>query len=98
MGGCQEGLEWCLCIRIWIFDFFSPLLQKAAEFIVVIYLIQGHESKCAYMVAIAMLLPGTVPNFPRFILRLTTDEFQDCSNLFIGLRCVAVEAEARMSI
>jgi len=98
MGGCQEGLEWCLCIRIWIFDIFAPLLEKAAEFIVLIYLIQGHEYKWALMMAIAMLLPGTVPNFPRFILRLTTDEFQDCSNLFIGLRCVAVEAEARMSM
>ena len=63
MAGCQEGLEWCLCLRIWIFDILAPLLEKAAEFIVLIYLIQGHEYKWALMMAIAMLLPGTVPHW-----------------------------------
>ena len=41
MGGCQPGLEVCLCIRIWFFDIILPLLEKAAEFIVLVYLIQG---------------------------------------------------------
>ena len=60
MGGCRPGLEWCLCVRIWIFDIFAPLLEKAAEFIVLVYLLQGHEYKWALMMAIAMVLPGTV--------------------------------------
>ena len=59
MGGCQEGLEWCFCLRLWIFDIFAPLLEKAAEFIVLVYLILGHEYKWAWMMAFAMLLPGT---------------------------------------
>ena len=33
-GSCKPGLEVCLCIRIWLFDILFPLLEKAAEFIV----------------------------------------------------------------
>ena len=33
-GSCKPGLEVCLCIRIWFFDILFPLLEKAAEFIV----------------------------------------------------------------
>ena len=42
MGGCREGLEWCFCIRIWLFDVFLPLVEKAAEFIVLVYLLQRY--------------------------------------------------------
>ena len=58
-GSCKPGLEVCLCIRIWFFDILFPLLEKAAEFIVLVYLIHGEEYKWALMMAVTMLLPGT---------------------------------------
>ena len=58
MAACRPGLEWCLCVRIWIFDIFLPLIEKAGQVIVLVYLIQRHEYKWALMLAIIMILPG----------------------------------------
>ena len=60
MGVCRAGLEVCLCVRIWTFDILVPLLEKAAEFIVLVYLIQRQEYKWAFMMGITMLLPGFI--------------------------------------
>ena len=70
MGGCQPGLEVCLCIRIWFFDIILPLLEKAAEFIVLVYLIQRHEYKWALIMTIIMLLPGFIGKCPSLFLNI----------------------------
>lgn len=54
------GLECCLCIRIWFFDIFLPLVEKAGELLVLSFLIQRHEYKWALTLAIIMVLPGFI--------------------------------------